>query len=267
VIQNKGAYGLLFCELHSFASDYSMLKPLLIGLALLGGCTQVSQPADISGIWINQAAIGTAAQGRPLLKSLQANGNNLEWHVDTRTGQAHASSAFEVDEGQLLPKAPNAWTVDHNGYSRDELHLNDQQLLQLPRKDLPGQVFQRPHPPALAGAQWGSTFRQELNSAYMGGLWKILKGQGAGGTVVFNADGNLSGLGKNDRYELCLGGDCATQGAGNDTLYLGKGDVGDSWIFVRYGNTLGIFQAINHSRPDEIPQLSPGPRQWLLEKQ
>ena len=244
-----------------------MFKPVLIGLALLGGCTHVSQPVDISGIWINQAAIDAAAQGRPLLNSLQANGRNLEWNVDTRTGQAHASSAFEVDEGQLLPKAPGAWTVDHNGYGRDELQLKDQQLLQLPRKDLPGQVFQRAHPSTTEGAQWGSTFRQALNSAYMGGPWKILEGEGAGGTVVFNAHGNLSGLGKNDRYELCLGGDCATQGAGNDTLYLGKGDAGDSWIFVRNGNTLEIFQAINHSRPDEIPQLSPGQRQWLLEKQ
>ncbi|MFA7940976.1 hypothetical protein ACEK06_00765 [Pseudomonas brenneri] len=244
-----------------------MFKPLILGLALLGGCTHVPQPVDISGVWINQAAIDAAAQGRPLLKTLSANGRNLEWDIDTRTARAHASSAFEADEGQLLPKAPGVWTIGHNGYGNDELQLKGQQLLQLPRKDLPGQVFQRPHPPAAEGVQWGNTFRQALNSAYMGGLWKILEGQGAGGTVVFNAAGNLSGLGKNDRYELCLGGDCATQGAGNDTLYLGKGDVGDSWIFVRYGNTLEIFQAVNHSRPDEVPQLSPGPRQWLLEKQ
>lgn len=259
--------GSFFVSLHFLASDYSMFKPLLIGLALLGGCTQAPQPVDISGIWINQAAIDAAAQGRPLLKTLSANGWNLEWDIDTRTARAHASSAFEVGEGQLLPKAPAAWTVDHNSYSSDELQLKGQQLLQLPRKNFPGQIFQRPHPPAPAGARWGNTFRQALNSAYMGGQWKILEGQAAGGTTVFNADGSLSGLGGNDRYELCLGGDCATQGAGNDTLYLGKGDVGDGWIFVRYGNTLEIFQAINHSRPDEIPQLSPGPRQWLLEKQ
>ena len=43
---------------------------LLISLILLAGCTQIQQQtADISGLWINQAAIDTAAQGRPLLKA------------------------------------------------------------------------------------------------------------------------------------------------------------------------------------------------------
>ena len=64
-----------------------------------------------------------------------------------------------------------------------------------------------------------------------------------------------------------LGGDCATQGAGNDTLSLGKGDVADVWIFVRHGKRMEILNAINHAQPDEIPQLAPGPRQWLLEQQ
>lgn len=244
-----------------------MFKPLILVLVLLGGCTHVPQAFDINGLWINQAAIDAAAQGRPLIKTLDANGSNLEWSIDTRSGQALARSAFEAGEGQLLPKAPGKWTVDYNGHGSDELRLNQQQLIQLPRKNLPGQVFQRTNQTPQTGTGWGATFRHALNSAYMGGQWKVVEGPGAGGTLAFKTDGSVSGLGANDRYELCLGGDCATQGAGNDTLYLGKGDVGDSWIFVRYGNTLEIFQAINHSRPDEIPQLSPGPRQWLLEKQ
>ncbi|QJI14524.1 hypothetical protein HKK58_18935 [Pseudomonas sp. ADAK22] len=241
---------------------------LLISLILLGGCTHLQQQtADISGLWINQAAIDTAAQGRPLLKALDANGMNLEWNIDTRTGKAQFSTAFEEGEGQLLQKAPGIWSVDYNGHGSDELQLNGEQLVQQTGKIYAGQTFSRPIQPAAAGAKWGTAFRQALNSAYMGGQWKIIEGQGTGNLVRFSADGSLSGLGNNDRYELCLGGDCATQGAGNDVVYLGKGAVGDGWIFVRYGKQLEILQAINLSQPDEIPQLSPGPRQWLLEKQ
>ncbi|NVZ80444.1 hypothetical protein HX836_01425 [Pseudomonas yamanorum] len=53
----------------------------------------------------------------------------------------------------------------------------------------------------------------------------------------------------------------------SNAFELGEGDVGDGWIFVRYGKRLEILQAINLSQPDQIPQLTPGPRQWLLEKQ
>ncbi|WP_439856591.1 hypothetical protein [Pseudomonas yamanorum] len=244
-----------------------MHKLLVLSLFLLGGCTQAPQPTDISGLWINQAAIDSAAQGRPLLRAIDAHGLNLEWNIDTRSNKAHVSNAFELGEGQLQPKAPGAWTVDYNGHGTDELQLDGNQLIQQATKNHAAQRFTRPAQPAVAHAQWGMTFRRALNSAYMGGQWKIIEGQGAGNIVVFNADGSVSGLAQNNRYELCLGGDCATQGAGNDTLYLGKGDVGDSWIFVRYGKQLEILQAINPSPPDEIPQLTPGPRKWLLEKQ
>jgi len=240
---------------------------LVLSLILLGGCTHTPPTTDISGLWINQAAIDSAAQGRPLLRAIDAHGLNLEWNIDTRSAKAQVSNAFELGEGQLLPKAPGLWTVDYNGHGTDELQSDGKQLIQLPTVRYAGQVFRRPDPPAPVGATWGTTFRQALNSAYMGGQWKIIEGQGTGNIVVFKADGSVSGLAQNDRYELCLGGDCATQGAGNDTLYLGKGDVGDGWIFVRYGKRLEILQAINLSQPDEIPQLTPGPRQWLLEKQ
>lgn len=240
---------------------------LVLSLILLGGCTHPPQTPDISGLWINQAAIDSAAQGRPLLRALDAHGMNLEWNIDTRNGKAQVSNAFELGEGQLLPKAPGAWTVDYNGHGADELRSDGKQLIQRPTERYAGQVFIRPDPPPPSGEKWGTTFRQALNSAYMGGQWKIIEGQGTGNIVVFTADGTVSGLAQNDRYELCLGGDCATQGAGNDTLYLGKGDVGGGWIFVRYGKRLEILKAINLSQPDEIPQLTPGPRQWLLEKQ
>lgn len=247
--------------------DSPMHKLLVLSLVLLGGCTHGPQPTDISGLWINQAAIDSASQGRPLLRAIDAHGLNLEWNIDTRSNKAQVSNAFELGEGQLQPKAPGAWTVDYNGHGTDELQLDDNQLIQQATKNHAAQRFTRPAQPAVAHAQWGMTFRRALNSAYMGGQWKIIEGQGAGNIVVFNADGSVSGLAQNNRYELCLGGDCATQGAGNDTLYLGKGDVGDSWIFVRYGKQLEILQAINQSQPDEIPQLTPGPRKWLLEKQ
>ncbi|MFC6298773.1 hypothetical protein GNF76_07000 [Pseudomonas sp. CCM 7893] len=244
-----------------------MRLSLALSLLLLGGCTHTPQTTDINGLWINQAAIDSAAQGRPLLRAIDTHGLNLEWNIDTHSGKAQFSNAFELGEGQLLPKAAGIWTVDYNGHGTDELQSDGRQLIQHTTKNTAGQVFSRPTQPAAADAKWGTTFRQALNSAYMGGHWKILEGQGVGNFVEFRADGSVSGLAKNDRYELCLGGDCATQGAGNDTLYLGTGDVGDGWIFVRYGKQLEILQAINQSQPDEIPQLTPGPRQWLLEKQ
>lgn len=244
-----------------------MHKLLLLSLALLGGCAQTTQPADISGLWINQAAIDTAAQGRPLLRSLSANGMNLEWNIDTQTGKAQLNNGFEVGDGQLLQTAPGIWTVDYNGHGTDELRLNGKQLIQQASKTYPSQVFERPTQPAVVGGQWAATFRQALYSAYMGGQWKIIEGQGAGNLVAFRADGSVSGLGDNSRYDLCLAGDCNSQGAGNDIIYLGSSDAGDSWIFVRSGKQLEILEAINLSKADEIPLLTPGPRQWLLEKQ
>lgn len=244
-----------------------MRLSLALSLILLSGCTHTPSTTDINGLWINQAAIDSAAQGRPLLRALDAHGLNLEWNIDTHGGKAQFSNAFELGEGQLLPKAPGIWTVDYNGHGTDELQSDGKHLIQQTKENTAGQVFSRPIHPAAAGAKWGTTFRQALNSAYMGGHWKIVEGQGVGNFVEFSADGRVSGLAKNDRYELCLGGDCATQGSGNDTLYLGTGEVGDGWIFVRYGKQLEILRAINLSQPDEIPQLTPGPRQWLLEKQ
>lgn len=244
-----------------------MRRLLALGLILLGGCTFVQQPADISGLWINQEAINSAAQGRPLLRAIDAHGLNLEWNIDASANKAQFSNAFELGEGRLVPKTPEKWTVDYNGHGTDELQLQGKQLIQSSKEHVAGQVFERPAHAAPPGARWGTAFRHALNSAYMGGQWKIIEGEGIGRTVEFRADGSLSGLAQNDRFELCLGGDCATQGAGNDILYLGKGNVGEGWIFERYGKRMEILEAVDQAQPDEIPRLAPGQRQWLLEKQ
>jgi hypothetical protein len=81
------------------------MRPLLfLGLLLLGGCTSMPAETDISGLWINQAAIDAAAQGQSLHESLNTHGRDLEWDINTRTGQAQVSSGFERGEGQLLQK-------------------------------------------------------------------------------------------------------------------------------------------------------------------
>ncbi|MCW1245547.1 hypothetical protein OC610_14105 [Pseudomonas sp. SAICEU22] len=242
-----------------------MRKMLVFTLFLLAGCSHTPEETDINGIWINQAAIDAAAQGQSLRKTFATHGSNLEWDFDTRTAKAQVTSGFEIGEGQLLQKSPDTWIVDYNGYGTDELRFDGKQLIQLAKEHAPQQVFSRPAQAAKTDPR--HTFRHALNSAYMGGQWKIVDGQGTGNIVVFTADGRVSGLSKTDRYELCLDGDCASQGAGNDTLYLGTEDLGDSWIFVRKGKQLEILQAINLSRPDGVPQLTPGLRRWLLEKQ
>ncbi|MCU1749375.1 hypothetical protein [Pseudomonas sp. 6D_7.1_Bac1] len=244
-----------------------MRKLLILSLLLLGGCTHTPKETDISGIWINQPAINAAAQGQSLRKTFATYGRYLEWNIDTRTGQAQVSSGYEMGEGQLLRKAPSAWTVDYNGYATDELRFDGKHLTLLAREHTLQQVFSRATQTVKTGTKWGNTFRYALNSAYMGGQWKIIDGPGAGNIVIFMAEGRVTGLANAARYELCLDGDCATQGAGNDTLFLTNGELGDTWIFVRNGKQLEILNAINHSRPDEIPQLTPGTRQWLLEKQ
>lgn len=44
-------------------------------------------------------------------------------------------------------------------------------------------------------------------------------------------------------------------------------DTGAAHIFVRNGRQLEIFQALDSAKPDEMPQLYPGKREWVLEKQ
>ncbi|MBN6772090.1 hypothetical protein JRG42_01505 [Pseudomonas granadensis] len=246
-----------------------MRKALALSLfaMFLGGCASDPADRDISGTWINQVAIDAAAKGGPLREALQAYGPNLEWDVNTKAGQARYTNGFENVEGRLLGEQSGAWKVDFYGSSASELKRDGEQLLQAASENEPEQVFDRAQIPVSEGAPIGASFERALYSAYMGGNWTIASGQGEGNTVQFQADGQVSGLPGADRYALCLAGDCASMSSTNDNMWLQLNGQGSAYIFARKGKELEIFQAVNTARADEMPQYTPGERQWLLEKQ
>ncbi|WP_263146010.1 hypothetical protein [Pseudomonas sp. RIT-PI-AD] len=239
---------------------------LLLCSAVLAGCA--SAPQDPSGIWINQAAIEAAGSSGKLRESLLAYGPNLEWRLDLPAGRADSSNGFELDEGRLVAEpAKNHWHVDYYGDYRENLRLDGDQLIQDASANLPEQRFSRPAKPAAAGAPPGSSFEQALYGAYLGGTWKIRSGPGEGGLVLFHPDGSLAGLPGADRYALCLAGDCAAMSGEYDSLWLQQGAQGAPWMFTRDGGTLEIFEPINRASHDEMPEYTPGPRRWLLERE
>ena len=246
-----------------------MRKALALSLfvSLLGGCASDPAKYDINGVWINQAGIDAAAKGGNLREALLTYGMNLEWDIDTSKGQASYSNGFERGEGKLTQEKPGTWKVDFYGSSGGSLTRDGKQLIQSAIDSEPQQSFTRPQVTAANGAPLGATFEQALYSAYMGGNWKIISGPGAGNRVRFQPNGQVSGLPNADRYALCLAGDCASMSGENDSMWLQQGQQGSSWIFVRQGQQLEIFQALNSAQMDEMPQLYPGKRQWLLEKQ
>jgi hypothetical protein len=75
--------------------------------------------------------------------------------------------------------------------------------------------------------------------------------------VRFSDTGNVTGLPGVDRFAVCLAGDCATMGGGNDSMWLERNQRGAPWIFKRDGDTLEIFQAVNRAQPDEMPSWLP----------
>lgn len=234
---------------------------------LLGGCASNPADRDVSGTWVNQVAIDAASKGGPLREALQAYGPNLEWEVNAKAGQARYFNGFEIAEGKLQSENANAWSVDFYGSSATELMRDGKQLLQVANDNEPEQLFDRAQDPAPEGAPLGANFERTLYSAYMGGRWKIASGTGNGATVQFQANGQVTGLPGADQYSLCLAGDCASMSGGYDSIWLQQGGQGKPWIFVRKGNQLEIFQAINTAQGDEVPSFTPGQRQWLLEKQ
>lgn len=246
-----------------------MRKALALSLfaMFLGGCASDPADRDISGTWINQVAIDAAAKGGPLREALQAYGPNLEWDVNTKAGQARYTNGFENVEGRLLGEQSGAWKVDFYGSSASELKRDGEQLQQAASENEPEQVFDRAQIPVSERAPIGASFERALYSAYMGGNWTIASGQGEGNTVQFQADGQVSGLPGADRYALCLAGDCASMSSTNDNMWLQLNGQGNAYIFARKGKELEIFQAVNTARADEMPQYTPGERQWLLEKQ
>lgn len=232
--------------------------------AVLSGCASHSNRTP-DGIWINQAAIDAAAKGENLRQSLLANGPNLEWHINTKASQATYSNGFELGEGKITSVADGKVHVDFYNYA-DELSVKGDELIQAASDSGPEQHFQLPKDPAPAGAPAGASFERALYGAYMGGKWTIVSGDGQGSVVQFMPDGSVQGLPENDRYALCLAGDCAAMSGEYDSMWLEKNEQGNPWIFVRKGKQLEIFQALNKAQDNEMPELRPGTRRWLLER-
>lgn len=94
----------------------------------------------------------------------------------------------------------------------------------------------------------------------------IKQGLGEGGLVLFQADGSVQGLPGAERYALCLAGDCAAMSGEYDSLWLQLGNQGQSWLFEREGEQLRVFEALNRSQIDEMPNYYKGQQRWLLVK-
>jgi hypothetical protein len=233
--------------------------------ALLSGCASNSD-RNPDGIWINQVAIDAAVKGGNLRQALLANGPNLEWRVDSKAGQASFSNGFEQSEGKITSAADGKFHIDFYGNFFEDLTIKGDNLVQAASESGPEQRFQQPKDPAASNAPPGSSFEKALYGAYMGGKWKIVDGVGAGSIVQFHPDGSIDGLPGNDRYALCLAGDCAAMSGENDSLWLEKNKQGNAWIFYRKGDQLEILQAVNQAQSDEMPDLHPGARQWLLQR-
>ena len=240
------------------------LLSLLACLSLLSGCA--STPKDPSGIWINQAAIDAAVQNNHLREALLAYGPNLEWNLDSPRQQATFSNGFELADGQLSAQADGLWQVDFHGESHELLKPQGKLLIQQASATWPEQRFSHPEIKLEANAPVGSSFEYSLYQAFLAGTWKIRSGPGEGGLVEFHADGRLDGLPGAERFALCLAGDCAAMSGEYDSLWLQLGQEGNEWIFVRDGDQLQIFAALNRAQPDEMPELHPGPQRWLLER-
>ena len=240
------------------------LLSVLACLSLLSGCA--STPKDPSGIWINQAAIDAAVQSNHLREALLAYGPNLEWNLDSPRQQATFSNGFELADGQLSAQADGLWQVDFHGEGHELLKPQGKLLIQQASATWPEQRFSRPEIKLEANAPVGSSFEYSLYQAFLAGTWKIRSGPGEGGLVEFHADGRLDGLPGAERFALCLAGDCAAMSGEYDSLWLQLGQEGNEWIFVRDGDQLQIFAALNRAQPDEMPELHPGPQRWLLER-
>ena len=237
---------------------------LLACLTVLGGCA--SKPKDPSGIWINQAAIDAAVDSQHLREALLAYGPNLEWNLNSARQQATFSNGFELADGQLSAQADGLWQVSFYGENHEVLKPEGELLIQQASATWPEQRFARPKVKVDAAAPAGSSFEYSLYEVFLAGSWKIRSGPGEGGLVIFHADGKLDGLPGAERFALCLAGDCAAMSGEYDSLWLQLGQEGNEWIFVRDGDQLQIFEALNRAQPDEMPDLYPGPERWLLER-
>ncbi|EKT4465346.1 hypothetical protein QEL93_000710 [Pseudomonas putida] len=234
---------------------------LALAALLLGGCAS-HKPEDYNGTWINQDAID-AADGGSLHQALSEHGPVLEWKIDVANQQASYSNGFEAVDGYLSAKE-DQWQASFSGGQTEQLSL-DGDTLRATSQAGEKQTFVRVKA-APANAPLGGSFEKALYKAYLGGDWKIIEGPGKGAVVRFAENGRVTGLPNLDRYALCLAGDCADMGGDNDSLWLERDRRGAPWIFKRDDDTLEILQAVNRAQPDEKPQLAPGARQWVLER-
>jgi len=244
-----------------------MRNALALSLAatLLAGCASHTIE-DPNGVWINQKAIDAASKGSNLRQALLANGPILEWDINTLAKQASYSNGFELAEGQLVPLKAHQWKVDFYGDSDETLSIDGDRLVQAATDSMPQQTFQLASAKTSPETPTGTGFEHALYSAYMGGDWKITDGPGVGATVRFRPDGSIEGLPGLDRYALCLAGDCATMSGEYDSLWLEKDQQGNAFIFKRDGKRLEILQALNKASENDMPELYPGVRRWLLEQ-
>ena len=244
-----------------------MRHALALSLAalLLGGCAS-HENVDPNGIWINQKAIDAAAKGGHLRQALVANGPTQEWLLDTQAGQATFSNGFETAEGKLVAQTNGELNVEFYGSGAEVLKVDGDELQQLATENAPLQTFKKVLAPVRPGAPVGAAFESALYGAYMGGEWRVVEGPGQGGVAHFRADGQVDGLGGVDRYALCMTGDCASMCGEFDSMWLEQQQQGNAFIFRRNGDQLEILQALNQSQDDEIPNLVPGTRRWLLSK-
>ncbi|MDN7140722.1 hypothetical protein KC131_08690 [Pseudomonas sp. JQ170] len=237
---------------------------LALAAALLSGCSS-HKPEDYNGIWINQKAIDAAAEGVSLRQALRENGPNYEWKVNVAANQASYTNGFEIVEGQFKAGEKQSQVEFGDGQAQ-VLTLDGDELVQNASQLLTQQNFEKPKSSAPIAARTGTSFEQALYSAYLGGKWEIIEGPGQGNVVRFGDNGSIEGLPNLDRYALCLAGDCADMTGEFDSLWLERNKHGAPWIFKRDGDQLEILRALNSAKPDEKPQLYPGARQWLLER-
>ncbi|MCU1727243.1 hypothetical protein NTD86_09625 [Pseudomonas sp. 7P_10.2_Bac1] len=243
------------------ALAWSLLAVFLVG------CASDPAPRDISGVWINQAAIDEAAKGGNLREALLAYGPNLEWDIDAKNAKANYTNGFEWVEGKLAPEKKGVWQVDLYGSSAIELSLKGIGLTQAASDSDPQQSFVRSPVHLTRDAPLGTHFEYALKAAYLGGEWRVISGPGQGNTVTFMPDGQIKGLANYNAYALCLAGDCASMSGEYDSLWLQQDEIGAAHLFMRNGRRLEIFQALDSAKPDEMPQFYPGKQEWVLEKQ
>ena len=231
---------------------------IVLCLSLLSACTYFMP--EKSSTWINQEAIDAALHNPNLREALLSKGPNLEWKLDPNNHTAQFSDGFEQAEGQLSTSDKGLWQVAFYQEGTETLRQQGKILEQVESSNWPAQSFVRVKSDDLP---LGESFERAINKAYFGGAWLIQDGPNTGGKVIFQPDGQVSGLDEVSNYSLCLAGDCAAT-AGNYNVILLENHSEDSqaWIIERSNDQLEIFSALNKAGDDS--SIQKGTRRWLL---